>query len=90
MRSLVERYEDITQKRTFNLLHAELIDLDRALLLLRELQPKAYLAVLLCGLYGLDERTAGTLVGISQPAMHKRYVHAIKTMTGYLNLGRKN
>lgn len=88
MRGLVERYEDITHRRNFDYLHAKLIDIDRALRLLRYLQPKAYEAVLLVGLVGLDVRSAGALVNTSKDTMHRRYVHALKVMTSYLNLGR--
>lgn len=89
MRSLVERYPDITHNRTYGYLHAELIDIDRAIKLLGKLQPKAYEAVLLCGLLGMDLRQAGTLTGTPLKTMSRRYNHAISVITAYLNTGRK-
>ena len=89
VRYLVENYERDTHRRRFNLLHAKLIDIDRALLLLRTLQPKAYLAVLLVGLVGIDQRTAGKLLKVDHRTTGRRYEHALTTMTHYLNTGRK-
>lgn len=89
VRYLVENYERDSHRRKFDLLHAKLIDIDRALCLLRYLQPKAYIAVLLVGLAGVDSRTAGVLAGFSHQTMLTRYEHALNTMTNYLNAGRR-
>lgn len=86
----MENYQRDSHRRKFDLLHAKLMDIDHALRLLRYLQPKAYLAVLLVGLAGLDSRTAGKLAGFSHVTMQHRYEHAITTMTLYLNTGRRN
>lgn len=86
----MENYERDSHRRRFDLLHAKLMDIDRALQLLRTLQPKAYLAVLLVGLAGIDQRTAGTLLKVDQRTAGRRYEHALTTMTHYLNTGRRN
>ena len=90
VRYIVENYERDNHRRKFDLLHAKLMDIDRALRLLRTLQPKAYAAVLLIGLAGVDSRTAGVLIGVHHSTMLRRYEHALNTMTNYLNAGRKN
>lgn len=90
VRYLVENYERDSHRRKFDLLHAKLIDIDRALTLLRFLQVKAYIAVLLVGLAGVDSRTAGVLAGYSHSTMQRRYEHALVTMTNYLNAGRRS
>lgn len=87
---LVDWYAENTYRRKYDLLHAKLIDIDRALKLLQTLQPKAYAAVLLVGIAGFDIRTAGALLGISKSAVQRRYIHALNTMANYLNVGRKN
>ena len=86
----MENYERDSHRRRFDLLHAKLMDIDRALQLLRTLQPKAYIAVLLVGLAGLDLRTSGNLAGVPFKTMSRRYEHALTTMTHYLNTGRRN
>lgn len=90
VRNLIERYPDITYKRTYGLLHAELIDIDRAVKLLGKLQPEAYKAVLLCGLLGFDLRTAGTLLSTPIKTLQRRYNHGIVTLNAYLNTGRRS
>ncbi len=90
VRSLIDRYPEVTHRRTYGLLHAELIDLDRAVVLLARLQPKAFAIVYLCGLMGLDMRTAGTLTGTPLKTVHRLYQHAITTITAYLNTGRRS
>jgi DNA-directed RNA polymerase specialized sigma24 family protein len=90
VRYLVEWYAENTYRRKYDINHAKLMDIDRALSLLRTLQPKAYAAVLLVGLLGIDVRTAGMLTGTARSTMQRRYTHALTTMTTYLNVGRKN
>ena len=87
---LIERYSEISHRRNYGLLHAELIDLDRALALLKKNEPKAYKIVLLVGLLGLDIRSAGTVTGTPIKTLHRIYQHAITTLTNYLNTGRRN
>jgi len=65
------------------------MDIDRALALLRQLQFKAYTAVMLVGILGYDERTVGVLLGVNQSTVNRRYRHAVTTMTDYLNIGRR-
>lgn len=80
----------MTHRRRFDLVHAQLMDIDRAMALLRRLQPKAYEAATLVGILGYSTRTAAALAGVSSPqTMSNRYRHAITTMTDYLNLGRR-
>lgn len=89
VRDLIERYPEITYKRTYGLLHAELIDIDRAVALLKKLQPKAYEAIFVCGLLGFDFREAGTILSTPMKTLHRRYNHAIVTINAYLNTGRR-
>lgn len=80
----------MTHRRRFDLVHAQLMDIDRALALLRRLQPKAYEAAVLVGILEFNTRTAAALAGVkSHVTMQNRYRHAITTMTDYLNLGRR-
>lgn len=82
--ALVEQYEEFTGMRSWSFMHVRLIDLDRALAVLR---PKERQAVLLCGQMAMTTRTAATFVDASHQTMHRRYRRGIERIVSYLNGG---
>lgn len=81
---LIEEYEELDALRSRSFFHVRLMDIDRALNMLRTKEKQA---VLLCGIVGLTERTAGVLIGVNQSTMHRRYQSGLASLARYLNSG---
>ena len=60
----------------------QLTDIDLAV---SKLGPIEYVAVLLCGLLGVDEAEAGKALGVSQSTMSRRYARALEKLKAMLN-----
>jgi DNA-directed RNA polymerase specialized sigma24 family protein len=86
VRALVEGFEELREKRDTTrprlMLLCRLVDIWSAI---KRLGPHEYQAVLLVGLHGISENTAGNLLGVHQSTMSRRYTRALEELTTDLN-----
>ena len=80
--AVVEGYEELRALRYKPGIHVRLMDVEQAL---KRLSIPHRQAVLLVGMHGLAERTAGRLIGASQPTMSRRYTRGLAEIVNYLN-----
>lgn len=88
IQGLIVKYEELTHRRNFNLLHAQLMDIDQGMETLERLQPK-YWALLVLRKHGLTEREIAHLMGRSPALMHRHLERAILLLTQIINTGRR-
>lgn len=82
--AIVEGWEELTALRYKPGIHVRLMDVEQAI---KHLSLPHHQAVLLVGMAGVAERTAGVLVGASQPTMSRRYRRGIEDIVKLLNGG---
>jgi DNA-directed RNA polymerase specialized sigma24 family protein len=82
--AVVEGYAELTSLRYKPVIHVRLMDLEKHL---KRLSRPYLEAVMLVGMNGIAERTAGRLVGASQPTMSRRYRRGIVELVKYMNGG---
>ena len=82
--ALVEGYSELTSLRYKPVIQVRLMDMDKQL---KRLSRPYLEAVLLVGMVGIAERTAGRLVGASQHTMSRRYRRGILELVKYMNGG---
>lgn len=80
--ALIEGYAELVYKKSRPAILVRLADIDRAMSALNRRERET---VFLTGVVGMTNEAAGSLLGISESAVRKRYRRGLETMYVFLN-----